>query len=147
MERFQIKLVRVNPNVPPVPPVILKGVESLIVINSMANETTLPSYRISLRNQSNKNMVGLGVDVVAGGKVQLTSKPRGIDGQSLIAAGNEYWLSVRAPNRAQPQAVGYVPISPADQEIQIKGPVYDDGKYEGDTEPAAAIMGFRAGEK
>jgi hypothetical protein len=54
IEPFQIKLVRVNPSIPPVPPVILKGVESVVVINSMAKETTLPSYRIILRNQSNK---------------------------------------------------------------------------------------------
>src|ERR1044071_3958413 len=102
IEPFQIKLVRVNPNVPPVPPVILKGVESLVVINSMPKETTLPSYRIILRNQSSKNIVGLGVDVVSGGKVAITSKPRGIDGQPLIPAGKEYWLTVAAPNRARP---------------------------------------------
>jgi len=147
IEPFQIKLVRVNPNILPVPPVILKGVESLMVINSMAKETTLPSYRISLRNQSNKNIVGIGVDVMAGGKVQLTSKPRGIDGQSLIAAGNEYWLTVSAPTRAQPTADGYAPNSPSDQQIQIKAAVFDDGTYEGDAETAVAIRGFRAGEK
>ena len=147
IEPFQIKLVRVNPSIPPVPPVILKGVESVVVINSMAKETTLPSYRIILRNQSNKNIVGLGVDVVAGGTVQLTSKPRGIDGQPLIAAGKEYWLTVAAPNRAQPSLGGYVPTSPSDQQILIKASVFDDGTYEGDMETAAAVRGYRAGEK
>ena len=147
IEPFKIKLIRVNPNIQPVPPVILKGVESIMVFNSMAKEATLPSYRISLHNQSNKNIVGLGVDVVAGGKVQLSSKPRGIDGQSLIAAGNEYWLTVRAPTRAQPTADGYTPTSPSDQQIQIKAAVFDDGTYEGDAETAADIKGFRAGEK
>jgi len=147
IEPFQIKLVRVNPNIPPVPPVVLKHIESVVVINSMAKETTLPSYRIILRNQSNKNIVGLGVDVVAGGKVQITSKPRGIDGQPLIAAGKEYWLTVAAPNRAQPTADGYAPTSPSDQQIQIKAAVFDDGTYEGDGETAAAVRGYRAGEK
>ena len=147
IEPFQIKLVRVNPNIPPVPPVILKGVESVVVLNSMAKETTLPSYRIILRNQSNKNIVGLGVDVVAGGRVQITSKPRGIDGHSLIAVDKEYWLTVSAPNRAQPTPGGYVPTSPTDQQILIKGAVFDDGTYEGDAEVAAAVRGYRAGEK
>jgi len=147
IEPFQIKLVRVNPNIPPVPPIILKGVESVVVINSMAKETTLPSYRIILRNQSNKNIVGLGVDVVAGGMVQLSSKPHGVDGQPLIASGGEYWLTVAAPNRAQPTADGYVPSSPSDQQIQIKAAVFDDGTYEGDAETAAAVRGYRAGEK
>ena len=147
IEPFQIKLVRVNPNVPPVPPVVLKGVESVLVLNSMAKETTLPSYRIILRNQSTKNIVGLGVDVVAGGRVQLTAKPRGIDGQPLIPAGKEYWLTVAAPNRAQPTVDGYTPTSPSDQQIQIHAVVFDDGTYEGDVETAAAVRGYRAGEK
>lgn len=147
IEPFQIKLVRVNPTMLPVPPVILKGVESVAVINSMARETTLPSYRIILRNLSNKNIVGLGVDVVAGGKIEITSKPRGIDGQPLIPAGKEYWLTVGAPNRAQPTAGGYEPTSPSDQQIQIKTAVFDDGTYEGDAEAAAAVKGYQAGEK
>lgn len=147
IEPFQIKLVRVNPNIPAVPPVILRGVESVVVINSMAKETTLPSYRIILRNQSNMNIVALGVDVVAGGRVQITYKPHGIDGQPLIPAGKEYWLTVAAPNRAQPTPGGYVPTSPSDQQIQIKACVFDDGTYEGDAETAVAVSGYRAGEK
>ncbi|HSE25414.1 MAG TPA: hypothetical protein VLB68_27370 [Pyrinomonadaceae bacterium] len=147
IEPFQIKLVRVNPTVPPVPPVILKGVESVVVLNSMPKETTLPSYRIILRNQTNKNIVGIGVDVVADGKVQLTSKPRGIDGQPLIPAGKEYWLTVAAPNRAKPTTGGYELTSPSDQQIQIKASVFDDGTYEGDPETAAAVRGYQAGEK
>ena len=147
IEPFQIKLVRVNPNIPPVPPVILKGVESVVVLNSMAKETTLPAYRIILRNQSNKNIVALGVEVVAAGSVQVTSKPRGIDGQSLIPAGKEYWLTVAAPNRAQQTPGGYVPTSPTDQQILIKAAVFDDGTYEGDAETAVVVRGYQAGEK
>ena len=147
IEPFQIKLVRVNPNVPPVPPVILKGVESVVVLNSMAKETTLPSYRIILRNQSNKNIVALGVEVVAAGSVQITSKPRGIDGQPLIGVGKEYWLTVAAPNRAQTILGGYVPTSPTDQQILIKAAVFDDGTYEGDAETAVVVRGYQAGEK
>jgi len=147
IEPFEIKLIRVNPNVPLVPPVVLKGVESVVIINSMAKETTLPSYRIILRSQSNKNIVALRADVVAGGKIQMTSKPRGIDGQPLIPAGKEYWLTVAAPNRAQPIPGGYVPTSPSDQEIQIKAAVFDDGTYEGDAETAAIVSGYLAGEK
>jgi hypothetical protein len=147
IEPFQIKLVRVNPTIPPVPPVILKGVESVVVLNSMAKETTLPAYRIILRNQSNKNIVALGVEVVAAGSVQVTSKPRGIDGQPLIGVGKEYWLTVSAPNRAQPTPGGYVPTSPTDQQILIKAAVFDDGTYEGDVETALVVRGYQAGEK
>jgi len=147
IEPFEIKLIRVNPNVPPVPPIVLKGVESIAVINAMPKETTLPAYRIILRNQSNKNIVALGVDVIAGGKTQMSSRPRGIDGQPLIPAGKEYWLTVSAPNRAKPIPGGYVPTLLSDQEIQIKAAVFDDGTFEGDAETAAVVLGYQAGEK
>jgi hypothetical protein len=110
-------------------------------------ETTLPSYRIILRNQSNKNIIALGVDVVAGGKVQMSSRPRSIDGQPLIPAGKEYWLTVAAPNRAQQTPGGYVPTTPSDQEIQINAAVFEDGTFEGQVETAAVMRGYRAGEK
>ena len=148
IEPFEIKLIRVNPNVPAVPPVVLKGVESVAVIDSMPKETTLPSYRIILRNQSSKNIVALRANLVAGGTVQMTSQPRGIDGQPLIPAGKEYWLTVLAPYRAQPTPGGYVPFSLAGQEIQIKAAVFDDGTYEGEgAEAAAVVSGYLAGEK
>lgn len=147
IEPFEIRLLRVNPTIVPVPPVRLMGVESVIVLNAMPKETTLPSFRIILRNQSNKNIIGLGVDVVADGKVQVTSKPRGIDGQRLIPAGKEYWLTVAAPNRAQSTPGGYEPTVPAAMEIQIKAAVFDDGTYEGDAETAIAVRGYLAGEK
>ncbi|HEU5239253.1 MAG TPA: hypothetical protein VFU37_19135, partial [Pyrinomonadaceae bacterium] len=99
------------------------------------------------RSQSNKNIVALGADVVADGKVQMTFKRRGIDGQPLIPAGKEYWLTVSAPNRAQPAPGGYVPASPSAQQIQIKAAVFDDGTYEGEAETAAIVLGYQAGEK
>lgn len=147
IEPFEIRLLRVNPNIAPVPPVILKDVQSVVVLNAMAKETTLPSFRIILRNQSNKNIVGLGVDVVGEGRVQLTSRPRGIDGQPLIPTGKEYWLTVAVPNRAQSTPGGYVPTSPSDLQIEIKAAVFDDGTYEGDAGTAVAVRGYLAGEK
>jgi len=147
IEPFEIRLLRVNPTIAPVPPVILKGVESVVVLNAMPKETTLPSFRIILRNQSSKNIIGLGVDVVAQGRVQLTSKPRSIDGQPLIPAGKEYWLTIAPPNRAQSTPGGYEPSVPSGMEIQIKAAVFDDGTYEGDAESAIAVRGYRAGEK
>lgn len=147
IEPFAIRLTRVNPTIAPVPPVILKGVDSVMVLNAMPKETTLPSFRIILRNQSNKNIIGLGVDVVADGRVQITSKPHGIEGHPLIPAGKEYWLTVAAPNRAKSTPGGYEPTVPSGMEIQIKAAVFDDGTYEGDAETAIAVRGYRAGEK
>ena len=84
---------------------------------------------------------------MADGRVQLTSKPRGIEGHALIPAGKEYWLTVAAPSRAQSTSGGYEPTVPAGMEIQIKAAVFDDGTYEGDIESAIAVQDYRAGEK
>jgi hypothetical protein len=147
IEPFGIKLIRVAPNLTPVPPVILKGVASLVVINAVSVDTTLPSYRITLLNQSGKNIVGLAVDVVTGTKVETTGKPREQYGKTLIAAGKTYDLQVRAPVRAQETPTGYVPGTLSNPEILIKVTVFEDGTFEGDPESAAEIRGYRAGEK
>lgn len=147
IEPFGIKLIRVAPNLTPVPPVILKGVASLVVINAVSVDTTLPSYRITLFNQSGKNIVGLAVDEVTGKKIETTAKPREQYGKTLIAAGKTYELQVRAPVRAQETPTGYVPGTLSNPEILIKATVFEDGTFEGDPESAAEIRGFRAGEK
>jgi hypothetical protein len=147
IEPFAIKLVRVTPNIALVPPVILKGVNSLLVVNAVGNDSTLPSYRLTLLNQSSKNVVSVTIDVVAGEKPLITATRRGIDGGHLIAAGTSQDLTVLAPSRAQGVPDAYSPASPPNQQIQIKAVVFDDGTYEGDAEAAAAVKGFRAGEK
>jgi len=147
IEPFGIKLIRVAPSLTPVPPVILKGVASLVVINAVSVDTTLPSYRITLFNQSGKNIVGLAVDEVAGKKIETTAKPRKQYGQTLIAAGKTYELQVSAPVRVQETPNGYAPATLSNPEILIKAVVFEDGTFEGDPESAAEIKGYRAGEK
>jgi len=147
IEPFGIKLIRVAPNLTPVPPVVLKGVASLVVINAVSVDTTLPSYRITLFNQSGKNIVGLAVDEVTGKKIETTAKPREQYGQTLIEAGKTYDLQVRAPVRAQETPNGYAPGTLSNPEILIKAAVFEDGTFEGDPESAAEIKGYRAGEK
>lgn len=147
IEPFGIKLIRVAPSLTPVPPVILKGVASLVVINAVSVDTTLPSYRITLFNQSGKNIVGLAVDEVTGKKIETTAKPREQYGQVLVAAGKTYELQVPAPVRAQETPNGYAPGTLSNPEILIKAVVFEDGTFEGDPESAAEIKGYRAGEK
>ncbi|HEY5073241.1 MAG TPA: hypothetical protein VII34_01010 [Pyrinomonadaceae bacterium] len=147
IEPFGIKLIRVAPNLTPVPPVILKGVASLVVINAVSVDMTLPSYRITLFNQSGKDIVGLAVDVATGTKIETTAKPRSQYGKTLIAAGKTYELQVPAPVRAQETPNGYAPGTLSNPEILIKAVVFEDGTFEGDPESAAEIRGYRAGEK
>lgn len=147
IEPFGIKLVRVAPNVASAPPVSLEGIESLVVINVVGNESTLPSYKITVLNQSSKNIIAVGLDVVVGGKPSMTATPRGVEGEPLVVTGKTKELTVLAPSRAQGVKDAYSPTTPPNQQIQIKAVVFDDGTYEGAARTCAAVKGYRAGEK
>jgi hypothetical protein len=147
IEPFGIKLIRVAPALTPVPPVILKGVTAIIVMNAEAVDATLPTYKITLFNQSSKNIVGLAVDVVTGDKIEMSGRPREPYGEPLVMAGKNYELRVLAPVRAQEIPGGLEPTTLSNAQILITTAVFDDGTYEGEAESAATIRAFRAGEK
>jgi hypothetical protein len=147
IEPFGIKLVRVAPTITPVPPVILKAVTSIVVLNAVAVEATLPTYKITLFNQSGKNIVGLAVDVVTGDKIEISARPREPYGEPLVMAGKNYELKVHGPVRAREIPGGLEPTTLSNTQILITTAVFDDGTYEGDAENAAIIRAFRAGEK
>jgi len=147
IEPFGIKLVRVAPNVTPVPPVILKGVTSIVVENAVAVDETLPAYKITLFNQSTRNIVALAADVVTGDKVELGGRPREPEGQPLALAGKSYDLLMPAPIRAREAPGGFEPATLSGTQVVISAVVFDDGTYEGDAESAFAVTAFRAGEK
>lgn len=147
IEPFGIKLIRVAPTLLPAPTVILRGVTSIVVLNAVSVDATLPSYKITLFNQSSKNIVALTVDVVTGDKTETTSSPREPFGQPLILAGKNYELRELAPTRARETPGGFEPTTLSNSQVLIKAAVFDDGTYEGDPESAAMIRAFRAGEK
>jgi hypothetical protein len=147
IEPFGIKLVRVAPNVTPVPPVILKGVMSIVVLNAVAVDATLPAYKITLFNQSSRNIVGLAADVVTGDKLELGARPHESEGQPLALAGKNYDLLMPAPIRARETPGGFEPATLSESQIVISAVVFDDGTYEGDAEGAITITALRAGEK
>jgi hypothetical protein len=147
IEPFGIKLVRVAPNLTAVPPVILKGVTSIVVMNAVAIDATLPAYKITLFNQSSKNIVGLAADIVTGDKLELGGRPREPEGQPLVLAGKNYDLLMPAPIRARETSGGFEPATLSESQIVISAVVFDDGTYEGEAENAATIRAFRAGEK
>jgi hypothetical protein len=117
------------------------------VINAVANDATLPTYKISMKNTSTRNILGIGLDVVTGDQIQISARPQGSEGEPLIASGAVHDLTVRAPVRAVTTPGGDTPTTPPNQQIQIKALIFADGTYEGDADTAAAIRGCRAGEK
>ena len=147
IEPFGIKLVRLSPNLAPVPSVFLEKVPSLVLVNAVSVDATLAFYRMTLSNQSNKDIVGLAVDVMTGNKMEITGRPRERFGQALIPAGKTYELSVRAPVRAEGTPGGFVPGAVGNHEVFIRSIVFADGSSEGEPDSAAQLRSFREGEK
>ena len=146
VEPFDIKVVRVNPNLSYTPSVLIKA-ESISVVGIELRNTTLPSYKLTLHNTSNKSVVAIAVNVFAGNKLQASSLPQGIDGRTLIKAGGLEEITVSALYRAQRTSEGYRPEPQPNQEIVITSVVFDDGSFEGDAQMAAPFTAFVAGRK
>jgi hypothetical protein len=144
---FEIKLVRLAPNLGPVPRVVLKEIQSLLVVKALANDSTLPSFQISLRNQSDKDVMALAVNVTASTNREMTSLPRGVEGKPIIEAGKVHEMQITAPLRGRETIAGYEPFTIASQRIEITTVVFADGTFEGDPSGAASFKSIRASEK
>ena len=146
VEPFDIKVVRVNPNLTYTPSVLIES-ESISVIGIELKNTTLPSYKLTLHNASNKSVVAIGINLLSDDRLQGTSLPQGKAGRSLIKAGGIEEITVSAAYRAQKTSQGYRPEPQPNQEIVITSVVFDDGSFEGDAKMAATFLAFVAGRK
>lgn len=146
VEPFEIRVVRVNP-LAVGPPSIVNRTESIEVVGVKVNDTTFPSYTVTLRNVSNKSVDALGVKVFADGRPDGISLPFGKQGRYLIAAGATQDIFVLGAKTALATPEGYLPDSPSHQEILIHTAVFDDGSYEGEVKTAADFRAFKAGSK
>jgi hypothetical protein len=144
---FEIKLIRLPPTLGPVPRVVFKEIQSLLLVKAVANDSTLPSFQISLRNQSDKDVMALAVNVTRSANREMTSLPRGVDGKSLIEAGRVLELQIAAPLRGRETIGGYEPLTSANQRIEITTVVFADGTFEGDPLGAASFKSIRTSEK
>jgi hypothetical protein len=146
VEPFEIAAVRVPQSISNTPSVINRT-ESIVIEGIEENKSTLPSYKLSLRNASSKHVVALQIDVLVDGKARLLSQPTGKEGQPLIKAGGDLLTVVSGVEEAVLVRHGYAPDSPRGQEILIGTAVFDDGSYEGDAQIAAHIRTRMAAQR
>jgi hypothetical protein len=146
VEPFEIKVKRMTPTSTALPQVVSKA-DSVAVLNIEANNSTLPSYNLQLRNLSNKNILALGINLTVNNRLRRSAMPRDPEGRPLIEAGAVYNHSVSSPLNAQSTSDGYTPDAPMRQEIVVTMAFFDDGSYEGDANAAAKIRAFLIGEK
>lgn len=146
VEPFEIKMVRVEPSAPDPPPVISQA-SSIQIVNIENNRSTLPSYKLTLRNLSAKNVRALEIRIMAGGKINLVGQRRDAEDKTLIAPGSVYEIIEPGAERTRRTMDGFEPDIPPEQQIVIATAVFEDGSYEGDALPAARIIAMLRGRR
>ncbi len=146
VEPFKLKLIRVAPQTPEVPAVLNKT-KSLEVVGIEPVVATLPRYKLTLHNLSEKNVSAIRINTMRDGKLSLSGMPQGEEGKPLVEAGSFKELNEMMLTRAEPTAAGYSPAAPRGQQIVIATLVFEDGSYEGDPEPAATYRGHTIGNR
>ena len=146
VEPFEIAAVRPNISAPPLPSVSTRTT-SLEVIGLEPTKSTIPAYKLSLRNLSSKNITALQVDVFEGSRLRLSGSRHGQEGMPLIPAGAVLETNVLGTKDTTMTRFGYEPASPPFQTIVVTTLVFEDGSYEGDPAPALRINARTAGER
>lgn len=143
---FEIKVVRAGPLVANMP-AIVNGTKSIEVVAIEPETSTLPSYKLTLHNLSEKNISALKISYLEGVKTVAGGMPQGSEGEPLISAGGFYELSAPIVPRAEHASGGFAPLVPAAPGISIAAVIFEDGTYEGEAASAAMYRAFVCGRK
>src|SRR5262249_7583122 len=93
VEPFEIELVR-TPIFSPDRPQVLIPLKSLEFVAVEPLNSTIPKFKLTIRNLSSKNISGITTKVLEGSRLRLSGSPRGQQGFPLIRAGEIFETTV-----------------------------------------------------
>jgi hypothetical protein len=147
IEPFEITLVRTAPVVPS-PPKLENKTKALDIISVQPEGLSLPSYKLTLRNVSTKNISALMINVFEDASFAGGAFLQGEEGQPLIASGNLYTAVNLLLTKPQITVAGNAPPSGSGTVlIVVTTAIFDDGAYEGEVNPALMFQTFVLGRK
>jgi hypothetical protein len=146
VEPFRISLKRTSPPVPN-QPIVKSLAKSVEIVGIEPQTSTLPRYKLTLRNLSDKDIMALSIKVVGGGLNVMSSMPQGREGLPLIRAGAFFDSIQPLKTRSLQTPGGFTPDSPTTQETVIMAAVFEDGSYEGDPADSAAFRALTFGRR
>lgn len=146
VEPFEIALIKIAP-IAPVIPAIVNLTTSLEVTGLEANPTTLPSYTLSLKNRSGKDISAVHFDIYVGDILRLGKRELEKEGVPLIKSGEGFQTNILGVRDVVKSAQGFKPESPQGQSLHVVCVVFQDGTYEGDPKTAATIRARTVGHK
>jgi hypothetical protein len=128
-------------------PTILNKTKSVAVLGIEPLIATLPRYKITLHNLSDKNIIALSVNIMGQGRLRKSSMPHAEHGEPLISARDSTDLVESLAVTAEATPGGYEPLSPPAQQIVVESLIFADGSYEGELKPAAMFLGLEVGRR
>lgn len=135
-------------NVPPLPPppVFENHTLSVAVVSVESNNLPLPTYKLTVHNQSNKNVRALKIEIVADGRTRASLLWQNSFDQPVMEPGAtaERVLPVTV---AQKTATDYVPGTATHNTIVIRTAVFDDLTFDGDEQAACQYEKFVVGRR
>jgi hypothetical protein len=148
---FQIAVVRVKPFALDAPSVKNRA-KSLEVVRVEPNETTFPSYKLTLRNNSEKNVIAIYFSLLKRNRPFTGFSSQGYEWHPLIKSGGSFEVETHnsPPGTAQESNGRMTPdgLAPVNlSHMVIEAVVFDDGTYEGYSGPAAELKALARGEQ
>ena len=121
--------------------------ESVTVAGLEPVNSTIPSYKLILANNSKKAVRGFSFMVTVDGKWTFSGLPQELEGKSLIEPGGMF-------EKVLPNATEMVKVSAgqplpvrSNQVLTILAVVFDDDSFEGEAMEAARLLMYRFGRK
>ncbi|HEY0431379.1 MAG TPA: hypothetical protein VGC61_06160 [Pyrinomonadaceae bacterium] len=145
VEPFVIKVIRTSTSSES--PTTLNKTKSVAIVGVEPIVATMPVYKLTVQNLSDKNISALGVNIMSEGRLRRTGFRLGDYGEPLIKAGESFKLSIALAMNAETTAGGYEPSAARGQQITIESLIFEDGSYEGEIKPARQFLAFGVGEK
>lgn len=145
VEPFVIKLVR--PSVNSELPGVVNKTNSVAVVSLEPMASTLPRYKLTLHNTSDKNLIAVSLSALSNGRVQTSSIRQNPYGEPVIEARETASLNQSLPVRGMPKPGGFEPLSSSAPQIVIESLVFEDGTYEGNQERVRMYLGFVIGRR
>lgn len=146
VEPFEVKLVRLPTLIGEAPQFTSKA-RSIELVLMEPNLSTLPSYKLVVRNLSAKPVSALHVQTIQAGRMRNSLMLQGEEGEPIIAPGGTVEFNARLATKATPTAAGYAPAILPDQIIEISAAVFEDGSFEGETDTAISFVAVSKGRK
>ncbi|HSL52950.1 MAG TPA: hypothetical protein VK868_01090 [Pyrinomonadaceae bacterium] len=145
IEPFTITLLDTVPPLPP-PPAFVNDTKSIEIVSVRAENSPSPAYIITLRNLSEKNVRGVGVDLSYDGRPATIGFLQADEDRPLIEPGGVVEKYVRVL-MARHTATGFVPSAASAIKLRLRSVVFSDLSYEGDVKDACIIESGTFGRK